>query len=327
MRRYYLFGLVFLATALLAGCSLAPAPKASTGNDSPTLAVSSNSVDFGNVSVGGTKKISLVVTNSSDGDQSATVSKISISGTKFKVTTPPSLPAAVAAGQSLNIVITFTPTAAGAASGTLTIASDATNSSISIPLAGDGLSTPTAQLTVSPASMTFGSVALGSSASRTGTLTAANSSVTISTVDESGSGYDLTRITFPLTLAAGNSVSFTVTFTPQTVGGSPGSLAFVSSVSDDPSTTLTGTGTQAGQHRVSLSWTASGTASVVGYNIYRGTVSGGPYPTRLTSSPNADTSFVDDTVQSSSTYYYVATTVDTNSTESIHSNQTKAVIP
>jgi fibronectin type 3 domain-containing protein len=77
---------------------------------------------------------------------------------------------------------------------------------------------------------------------------------------------------------------------------------------------------------VSLSWTAS-TSSVVGYNVYRGTASGGPYSTKLTSSPVNDTNFVDSSVQSSSTYYYVATAVDSDSVESTYSNQAKAVIP
>jgi fibronectin type 3 domain-containing protein len=90
---------------------------------------------------------------------------------------------------------------------------------------------------------------------------------------------------------------------------------------------LSGTGTQSTPHTVSLSWSPSSTSSVVGYNLYRGTVSGGPYPTKLTSSPQPATSFEDNTVQSSSTYYYVATAVDSDSTESVDSNQAKAVIP
>jgi Abnormal spindle-like microcephaly-assoc'd, ASPM-SPD-2-Hydin len=188
-------------------------------------------------------------------------------------------------------------------------------------------SSPTAQLSVTPATVAFGSVSVGSSTSKKGSLTASNSNVTVSTVDESGEGYTLSGITFPLTVPAGQSVPFTVTFAPQTAGSAPGSLTFVSDASDTASATLSGTGTtQASPHTVSLSWSAD-TSSVVGYNIYRGTVSGGPYPTRLTSSPQPDTTFVDNTVQSSSTYFYVATAVDSDSIESTYSNQAKAVIP
>ncbi len=183
------------------------------------------------------------------------------------------------------------------------------------------------QLAVSPASLAFGNVAVGKSAKQTASLTASASDVTVSTVDQSGQGYSLSGINFPVTVAAGQSVSFSVTFAPETAGSATGSLAFVSNATDTASASLSGTGTQASSHTVSLSWDASSTPSVVGYNVYRGTVSGGPYSTKLTSTPQADASFVDSTVKSSSTYYYVATAVDAEAGESTYSNQAKAVIP
>ena len=63
-----------------------------------------------------------------------------------------------------------------------------------------------------------------------------------------------------------------------------------------------------------------------GYNVYRSTVSGGPY-TRLTSSLNASTSFVDSTVQAGQTYYAVVTSVDASSVESVYSNMVSATVP
>jgi len=80
------------------------------------------------------------------------------------------------------------------------------------------------------------------------------------------------------------------------------------------------------QHSVSLSWNAS-TTSGVQYNIYRGTQHTGPYPTKLTSSPQAATTFTDSTVQSGATYYYVVTAVDSNQQESDYSNEALAAIP
>ncbi len=132
---------------------------------------------------------------------------------------------------------------------------------------------PSGELSVSPTTVAFGSVAVGSSVSKTGTLTATDADVTISTVDESGEGYALSGITFPVTVEAGKSVSFKVTFAPQTAGSSPGALAFMSDAADNASAALSGTGAQSTQHTVSLSWSPS-TSSVVGYNIYRGTVAG-----------------------------------------------------
>ena len=79
-------------------------------------------------------------------------------------------------------------------------------------------------------------------------------------------------------------------------------------------------------HSVSLNWTASTSVNVVGYNVYRGAVSGGPY-TKVNSALVAGTSYTDSAVQAGLTYYYVTTAVDNNSNESAYSNQAQAVIP
>jgi hypothetical protein len=185
----------------------------------------------------------------------------------------------------------------------------------------------TAQLGVSPSSMNFGNVQVGDSTALRGTLTASNSSVTVSSAAWNGQGYSLSGITFPTTVPAGQSISFAVTFAPQTAGNSPGSVSFVSTASNSPAgQTLTGNGTQLGTHSVNLSWGPS-TSQVLGYNVYRGTQNGGPYPTKLTPTPQPGTSYDDATVQSGLTYFYVATAVDSSSLESSYSNQTTAAIP
>lgn len=79
-------------------------------------------------------------------------------------------------------------------------------------------------------------------------------------------------------------------------------------------------------HSVSLSWTASTSLNVTGYNVYRGTTSGGPY-TKLNSSPRAEITYEDLSVQAGTTYYYVATAVDSSNNESAYSNQASAVVP
>ncbi len=73
-----------------------------------------------------------------------------------------------------------------------------------------------------------------------------------------------------------------------------------------------------------LSWDVSGNA--VGYNVYRGTVSGGPYSI-INASLDSTTTYTDNTVVSGQTYYYVATAVDASGDESGYSNQAQAVIP
>jgi hypothetical protein len=88
---------------------------------------------------------------------------------------------------------------------------------------------------------------------------------------------------------------------------------------------LTGQCTTAGSHTVSLSWTASTTPSV-SYNVYRSTVSGGPY-TKMNASLVSGTSYVDSTVLAGQTYYYVTTAVNGSNSESSYSNQVTAAIP
>lgn len=84
---------------------------------------------------------------------------------------------------------------------------------------------------------------------------------------------------------------------------------------------LTGT-----PHSVSLSWTASVSQNLAGYNVYRGSTSNGPY-TKVNSLPMSGTAYTDSTVQSGHTYYYVATAVDSGGDESVYSNQAQAVVP
>jgi hypothetical protein len=183
-----------------------------------------------------------------------------------------------------------------------------------------------AQLVVAPSTMSFGNVAVGSNSVHKGTLTAGAADITVSSAAWNGQGYSVSGITFPVTVPAAQSVPFTVTFAPQSAGSAPGSIVFDSDATNSPGTeTLTGSGTQASQHSVALSWNAS-TSQVVGYNVYRGTASGGPYA-KLTTAADANTAYTDSTVQGGKTYYYVTTSVDASNVESGYSNQAAAAIP
>ena len=84
------------------------------------------------------------------------------------------------------------------------------------------------------------------------------------------------------------------------------------------------------QHTATLKWTAgtpgSSGAAIAGYNVYRGTVTGGPY-TVLNQGLVAALTFPDATVQSGSTYFYVVTSVDASKVESVYSSEVKGTIP
>jgi hypothetical protein len=185
---------------------------------------------------------------------------------------------------------------------------------------------PAGQLVLSPSALAFGTVAVGSSKNLKGTLTAGSSNITISSAEWNGTGFAVGGITFPSAVPAGQSIPFSVSFTPQTAGNASGSIRFLSDAVNSPSTeTLAGVGAEsASQHSVMLSWNSSASA-VVGYNLYRRTDS--TTYAKLNSSPLSQTDYTDTSVQSGTTYYYAATSVAPNLVESAYSNQTKAVIP
>jgi fibronectin type 3 domain-containing protein len=87
---------------------------------------------------------------------------------------------------------------------------------------------------------------------------------------------------------------------------------------------VTGTGVAAA-HYVTLGWTAS-TSTVTGYNVYRSTTSGTNY-VQINPALVKGLSYTDDTVQGSTTYYYVVTSVDSQGVESTDSNMATAIVP
>jgi len=75
---------------------------------------------------------------------------------------------------------------------------------------------------------------------------------------------------------------------------------------------------------VDLSWNP--VSAVVGYNIYRGSQSGGPY-SKINQVLDSSPTFSDTTVQSGQNYYYVTTAVDSTGAQSTYSNEVEETIP
>jgi len=116
-------------------------------------------------------------------------------------------------------------------------------------------------------------------------------------------------------------------FNPGSAGTVNGSLTLVSNGATVLSVPLTGTGLAPLAHSVDVAWDPSSSATLQGYNVYRSTVSGGPY-TKI--SPTLATSsllFTDTTPVSGKQYFYVVTAVDTNGAESSASVQVAVTIP
>jgi len=288
------------------------------------LTPSPSSLGFGNVQVGNNQQLSETLTNS--GGVNVNISQAAAAGTGFSMSglNPPVV---LTPGQHYTFTVTFTPPSTGNYSGNISIVSNASNPNLSIPLSGTGTPVPQGQLAVSPTSMNFGNVFVGTNAQQNGTLTASGNSVVVSSDNVTGAAFAVSGLSFPVTIPAGQHVQFTVTFTPPGVGVANGSVSFASNASNSPTIeTFTGTGTPPPQHSVNLSWTASTSQNIIGYNIYRSVTSGKQY-SKINSVLNASTLYTDSTVVDGQTYYYVSTAVNSSNQESAYSNQTTAVIP
>ena len=296
-----------------------------TGVAGGQLTSNPTSLSFGSVQTGSKKMLSETLTNSSTA--AITISRVVPSGAGFSFSgmTPP---VTLSPNQSFTFSVAFAPTSSGAASGALSITSNTPNSALSIPLTGSGGTVTAGQLAVNPASMNFGNVTVGSTQKKTSTLSASSGSVTVTSAGiTTGSPFSVSGISFPVTIASGQTASFSVTFAPKASGSTSSTLAFFSNASNGSvSESLAGAGVSPAQHSVTLSWNASSSSNVVGYNIYRSGQSGGPYA-KINSALDPSTTDIDTNVQSGSTYYYVVTAVDSSGRESVFSNQTTAVIP
>src|SRR6266852_5504983 len=142
-----------------------------------------------------------------------------------------SFPATLAAGQSTTFSVTFAPTTGGSASGSnLSITSNASNPTLTVPLSGSGI-TP-GSLTVTANSLSFGSVQVGNIQTLSEIVTnSGGSSVTISQAI-TAAPYSMSGLSFPATLAAGQSATFSVTFAPTTGGSASGNLSITSNASN-----------------------------------------------------------------------------------------------
>jgi hypothetical protein len=185
------------------------------------------------------------------------------------------------------------------------------------------------KLSASPASIAFGSVNLNTTAAQNVQLSNPSStSITVSSASTSGPGFHVSGLTGPMTLAAGQNVTFSVTFDPSSSGAASGSVQVMPGDTTPPLTiALSGTGVTPApsSHSVALSWVASA-SSVIGYNVYRGTQSGGPY-SQSNSSLVAGTTYSDSSLAAGQIYWYVVKSVAGNGIESGPSNEAMVTVP
>ena len=261
--------------------------------------------------------------------------------------------------QNSKSTIPATTTTTYSVSGTLS--PTANGSGATVTLSGAASATTTAD---SSGSYSFSGLANGIYAvtpSRTGyTFSPSSQSATVNGANVTGVNfsanaqgsqtYSISGTISPATGGAGTTVTLSGTASATTVANSSGAYAFTgfgngtytvtpshvgytfsptnktATVSGANVTGINFTATSSGTaHTATASWAPS-TSVVSGYNVYRGTVSGGPY-TKLNGSLIVLLTYTDATVQSGQTYFFVTTAVDGSGNESAFSNEAKAVIP
>ncbi|HEY0781817.1 MAG TPA: choice-of-anchor D domain-containing protein, partial [Thermoanaerobaculia bacterium] len=150
----------------------------------------------------------------------------------------------LAAGSSCTISVTFTPSAAGARTGMLTVSDNAPGSPRRISLSGNGLAAKP-KVALAPPAVTFAGQNVGTtSAAQAITVTnTGTASLTIASVTPSGD-FQVQSNSCIGTLAVNASCTVGVVCAPSAVGARTGTLTFVDSADDSPQTVaLSGTGT------------------------------------------------------------------------------------
>ncbi len=296
----------------------------------------------------------LVTNTAGNATSSAAVLTVNPAPVAPSITTQPSSQT-ITAGQTATFSVTATGTApltyqwslnataiSGATSSTYTTPAETTSASgaqftvVVSNTAGNETSSaailtvnavPPGRLVAGAPALSFGNVNISSSSSLGVTFTNSGSSnITISNVTISGPGFTASGVSAGLIVTSGQIVTLNVTFAPAATGSATGSVSVVSNASNSPaSITLTGIGVAPISHSGTLTWNAS-TSTVIGYDVYRGTASGGPY-TKINSLVDATTTFTDTTVQAGQTYYWVVTAVNSSNVQSTYSNQASGTIP
>ena len=218
----------------------------------PGVKFNPTSVAFGNQAVN-TTSAPTPVTLTNSGLGPLTISSIATSGdfaeTSTGATACPIGPATLAAGASCTINVTFTPTATGARTGTLSVTDNASGSPHTIPLTGTGTSS-TSTVSLSPTTAALGNqmVTTTSAATPIKLTNTGTGPLTINSIAASGDFAETSTgasacPTSPATLAAGANCTINVTFTPTATGARTGTLSVTDNASGSPQTvSLSGTG-------------------------------------------------------------------------------------
>lgn len=217
-------------------------PLDGTGTQ-PDITLTPNPLDFGTQLVGTTSG-SQTVTLRNSGNAPLTITSITPNGAEFAQSNDcPTTPATIAVNGTCTFTITFTPSATGGRSGSITIAANTAAGTHTLSLTGTGIQ-PGIQ--VNPTTLNFGNQSVGiTSGVQSVTVTNNGSApLTFSSITPSGDFVVAGTGTCGTTLAASASCTIDVTFTPTLIGLRNGNLTITTNAPGGPQVVaLSGTGT------------------------------------------------------------------------------------
>lgn len=227
----------------LIGASNTSAITATITITSPAVfSLGTPSLAFGNQEVG-TQSAPQSATINNTGTGNLVISSIT-GPAAFPVTGCSPLPFTIAAGGSCTLSVRFAPSAAGAQSGSILIASNASGSPHSLGVSGSGTVPAFAGVSIAPSPAPFGSVVVGSSSTLGLTVTnTGNATLNVTAITPSGTGFTTTSNCVGLFVTPGQTCQISVTFAPTTSGAHTGSVSVSSNAPGSPHTVaLSGTG-------------------------------------------------------------------------------------
>ena len=230
-----------------------------SGSGSAPVTFSPTSLSFGNVVVSTSSTRTITLTNRLN--TTLTVSNVAVSGVSGPFAVASNTCGAVAAGASCTVGITFSPTAAASATGTLTFTDNAVSNPQTVSLTGTGI----APVTLSVTSLSFSTTVAGNtSVAKTVTLTNnQGTALGISSIGTTGP-FAVASNTCGTSVLAGKSCTVGVTFSPTAVGSAMGTLTFNHNATNSPQmVSLSGTGSAP----VTLSVTSLSFSTTVAGNI------------------------------------------------------------
>jgi len=262
---------LFIATLSISGCvglTSAGSPTKPGSSSAPgVLAPSATTVNFGNVRMGSTSLRTLTLTNT--GTAAVMISDATVFGSAFRIIGVASA-VSLAPGETQPLQVEFAPKAGGSSSGSLVVASDASDPALTLPLSGTSIAGPS--ITTEPANQsvavgqkaTFDVIATGSgmltyqwnkNAIAIAGATSASYTTPASTNTDSGASFTVT-VSDAAGSATSNAATLTVTAAPvaPSITGQPLSKSVTAGQTATFAVTATGTATLAYQ------WKKNGSA-------------------------------------------------------------------